>query len=510
MARNFYRNQKLRFGGLSVVLTVALIALVILLNVLFSSLANKFRWYVDMTRGGLYSLSESCAEQLEQVLPRLAPNAKADKAVRILFLDTPSNLEENSTQRYVYSTAQELAKRFPDYIEVSWVDIWTNPSQVQKYKEQLGLLQSTMVVLDCGESGYRVLRLREFFSFAAADSENPLGYNGDEKFATAMVSLLSNENRNVYLTTNHGETYYDTQILYNLVDAGYFISYLDLLREDIPDACDLLILYNPTADLTVADGVSDLDERVKLDAFFARGGDMMVFLSDSTQQLPNLDAFLADWGVQVQRHTNSEGQTYSYMIKDPSASLTSDGSTIVGQFGTGPRASSWFEGMTGRAYTPQVIFKNATSLCDPSGSRENVWTARGGQVEVEALFTASSGSEAWSSGAMVDRNGPFCLMTVSEDRTTGSHLVVHTSAASGSETYFISATFGNAEMMQRLYAGLGKQDVLFGIPYKPFADTTIHSITTAQMARWTVALSVIPGVLVLGAAVWILVRRKNA
>jgi hypothetical protein len=56
---------------------------------------------------------------------------------------------------------------------------------------------------------------------------------------------------------------------------------------------------------------------------------------------------------------------------------------------------------------------------------------------------------------------------------------------------------------------MGKQDVMIDIDYKPFSDSTIHSITTAAMARWTVILTAVPALIVVACGVIILVRRKN-
>ena len=494
-------RKKARFGGLSIGLTIVLIAVIILVNVLFGAFANKFGWYVDMTGSALYSVSENCIRQLGEGLRRLAEPGGAVKPVRIIFLNSPDNLNAEVTQRYVYNTARTLENEFPDYIEVSWIDIWTYPDSVRKYMDQMGKLQSTMVVVDCGANGYRVISLNEFFEFRAADSTTPVGYNGDERFASAILTLLSTDKQSCYLTVNHGETYYDRQVLVTLVDAGYTLSYLNLLQEPIPDDCDLLLLYNPTADLTVADGVSQLDERVKLDAYMQGGGNMMVFLSDSVQHLPNLEGFLGSWNLTLQRHENAEGASYPYMVKDPSASLTSDGSTILGSYAREGKGAEWLAPMRESSHVPIVIFKNATSLQIGSDNAS---------VRAYPLFTANEGSEAWSAGSLVSRGETYNLMTLSVNETAGSNLVVCTSSAFASEDYFMSVVFGNREVLQRVLAGMGKQDVLVDIDFKPFADSTIHSITTTAMAQWTVWLTAVPAVLVLGAAIIILVRRKNA
>ena len=458
-------------------------------------------WFIDMTGNAMYTLSDSCVRQMKETIPKLATPSDQVKPVRIIFLDSPDKLNSEVTQRYVYNTALNLESLLPEYISVSWIDIWTYPESVKMYKEQFGRLQSTMVVIDCGEQGYRVLRLNEFFHFLAKDSETPVGYNGDARFASAIVNLLSEDKQKCYLTTNHGETYYDTQLLMTFVDAGYTLSYLNLLQQPIPDDCDLLLIFNPTADLTVADGVSQMDEKVKLENYMAGGGKMMTFVSDSMQKLPNLESFLAEWNVELLRHTNEEGTSYPYMIKDPAASLTSDGSTIVGNIVASGIGAQWLAPMREASYSQSVIFKNSTALGI---------TGANASVETTPVFVSNNGAEAWSAGALVKANETFNLMTVSVNPLTQAHLLVCASSAYSSEEYMMSVVFGNREALQRICVGFGKKDVMTDIDYKPFSDATIHSITTASMARWTVCLSVIPAVAVIGCGVIILVRRKHA
>ena len=55
-------GKKLRYGGMSAVLTALIIAVVIIVNVIFSALAQKLRWYTDLTPEPLYTLSVECLD----------------------------------------------------------------------------------------------------------------------------------------------------------------------------------------------------------------------------------------------------------------------------------------------------------------------------------------------------------------------------------------------------------------------------------------------------------------
>lgn len=45
MRKRIIRSRRARYGGMTVLLTVLLIAVVVLTNVLFSTLAKRYSWY---------------------------------------------------------------------------------------------------------------------------------------------------------------------------------------------------------------------------------------------------------------------------------------------------------------------------------------------------------------------------------------------------------------------------------------------------------------------------------
>ena len=57
MIKNY---KKLRYGGIAVALTAVIVAVIVLLNVIITSLASKFFWYIDMTPNAIYSLTDEC------------------------------------------------------------------------------------------------------------------------------------------------------------------------------------------------------------------------------------------------------------------------------------------------------------------------------------------------------------------------------------------------------------------------------------------------------------------
>ena len=97
-----YNGKKLRYGSSSLVLTAAFIAAVILLNVLVTSLANRYGWYIDMTQESIYSITDDCFDLLrEEAITRVdevrETSDKSDEelVINILFMSEADILNEN-------------------------------------------------------------------------------------------------------------------------------------------------------------------------------------------------------------------------------------------------------------------------------------------------------------------------------------------------------------------------------------------------------------------------------
>ncbi|MBE6634280.1 MAG: hypothetical protein E7620_08085 [Ruminococcaceae bacterium] len=509
MRKRIIRSRRARYGGMSVLLTVLLIATVVLFNSLFSTLAKRYSWYVDMHPASSYEVSEACYTLLGSVL-----EGKSE-TVKLIFCDTEKNLKSDSTSSYVYKTATSLAARFPGKITTEFHNIWLDPASVKQYTTTLSpatgemvdtALKSTNVIVACGDY-YRVYDLTEFFVFADGDTSKLWAYNGEKKLASGVLHALDTDGAVVGMTNNHGEVFYDYELFYLLDDAGYSIRYFNLYTDPIPEGCDLIVSFNPNTDL-VNDDLSATSEVAKLNEFLSKSGNgFLVFIENGTPALPQYRAFLEDWGVHCDYYESGE-RSFRYMVQDPSRSLTSDGYTIYGDPATAGRAAEYVNGLT-RA----PIFKNATSL-----SAQNGFVSNGdgsytkGNRTFYSLFTASETAVSWANGKPVS-DAEATLFAITE-QTNGdgnrSYVGVCASTDFATEEFLQSAVHGNTDTMMQLFERLGKTNTPKGLTIKPFQSTDISTVTTAQMWKWTVALALIPVVSVSVAAILILVRRRNA
>lgn len=506
MKHPMIRSRRVRYGGMTVSLTATLIAALVLLNVIFSTLAARYAWYIDMTPEHLYSVSDMCHGMISDALERAEDESGKPVKAEIIFAEDYTKYKTGSVGSYIYNTARELSDRY-DQIELSWFDCWNEP----KRAAELGVHNAQSVVLRIEGEGSRTFFQQEFFVFEAGNTTTPIGYDGERVFATSLVSLLGGERPLACLTINHDEQFYDESLMYLIRDAGYDITMIDLYDQDVPDNCELLITYNPNTDFIVADGISDRSELVKLDAYLAAGGNYMVFVSGNTPVMENFDRFLADWGVKIGRsYDETSDRSYNGMVKDAAAALTSDGFTILGRYATEGEGARMTQDLTAREFVPSVVFRDSTVLLasDAYASAGAATYQSGSRVRSD-VFLAGESAEVLSSGKqLTDISGDLTLMTLTADAQTGAHVMVCGSTELGAQAYVQSAVFGNSDVLLCVLREMGNENVLIGLHYKPFSSSVISSVTSAQKLSWTLSLTLIPVVLASAVGTFILVRRK--
>lgn len=510
MRKRIIRSKRARYGGMTVLLTALLIAVVVLANVLVSTLAQRYSWYLPMTGSADYRVTDACYRLLDATL------AKQEACVRVIFCDTAENVEASSTTSYVYQTAKELQSRYPAQIALECHNIWLDPDSVRDLATTLdpataetvqATVKSTSVII-AAEGYQRVYDHSEFFVFEDGSSSKLWAYNGERKLAAGVLHAIQKDAPIACLTNNHGEVFYDYELLYLLDDAGYSLRYIDLYRDEIPEGCQLIVSYNPNSDLTVSDGASATSEIDILNEFLGKAGNsFLVFLEDGTPSLPNYEAFLSDWGVETLYSEDTNGNRFRYMVQNASQSLTSDGYTIYGEPATAGRAGELVEGLDRK-----TVFKNATALRAANGYvSAGDGSYKKGDRTLYGLYGSGSGAVAWANGKPVDGSRSMLMTLTEQTGESGSSFVgVCASVDFAAEDFLQSAVYGNFDTMMRLFTDMGKTHAPEGLTVKPFESRGISTITTAQMWRWTVVLAVIPAVGCTALGVVILVRRRRA
>ncbi len=530
MKRKLVRNKKMRYAGVSVALTVLVVVVAVLLNVLATSVTQRYSLYTSMVGKTAFDVTENCYDLLDTAFENAKKETGKTPKVTILFCDTEENVKANdSTNFYLYRTAKQLEARF-DALEVEFIDVFANPKPIENYMTTTNPLTGEAIdvtiyadsVIVISEDYHRVYGATDFFVYDRTLTQ-AWGYAGEKKLASAIMSALSQKERIACLLNNHGEVFYDYDLVTLLDEAGYSVGYIDLYKDEIPENCELLISFNPSTDLVTTAEMSEKSEVDILEDFLSEDGNaFLVFFANNTPALPNFERYLKEWGVKSDYAKNSNGVSYRYTVQDPGNSLTSDNTTVYGV--ADERVAARYGNLIGADHE-FVIFRGATSFSVSNegylDNKDGTYRNQSGTRVMYPLYRTSEGAEAWVGGRRVAGGGAILASVTEQTNETGgsSYVGAFSSVQFATTQYLRSAVYHNTDVLLRLIGNFAATEengervpylTTEGIAVKPFLVQDISTVTTAQILTWTLVLALVPAVAFSAAGVVILVRRRRA
>ena len=508
-------KRKLRYGSMSVILTLLIIAAVVLINVIAGALCLRYDWmYLEMAKPPVYEISEECESYLEEYviseIDKVNRGKDERETVKIIFCDTKENITSEDLYRYIHDSFYDIKEMFPGYFEISYLDIWERPSEAAGY----GVTSSEDIV--CVFNGkHQTMTLKDFYIFETQDYTSvAVAYNGEKILASCLMRVTQKESPMCYLTVNHGEVFGDFEFIRMMAEAGYTVGFLDLYNQEIPEDCDILVTFNPKKDFSASDETSSVSESTKLDKWMSEGGKYMVFLSSDTFAsggFANMEAYLSSWGVKYMHKTTDAGIEACYLVRDDANSLTADGYTVLAQSaknGLGAKALG--------SLSAENSFPSTTTIKVASGFKSDGngnYVSEGGRT-LSPLFLSHSSAIAWADGKAVERasDEPFMLMTLSQQEnqngTTG-YLIASASVDFASEESMRSSVLGNSRALTQMIRYMGKDNAPSELVFKPFGETNIQSLTARNANIISAVLILLPLVTVSAIGTVVLIRRKN-
>ena len=120
--KSFADSKRVKYGTLNIIFITMVVAIVIMLNSIFTVLSETFGWYVDMTEEQLYTVSDELLALMENEI--VSQNAQID----IIFCCDKdqaekhySDISSGNVLAYVHSTATQIADKL-DNVSVLYID----------------------------------------------------------------------------------------------------------------------------------------------------------------------------------------------------------------------------------------------------------------------------------------------------------------------------------------------------------------------------------------------------
>lgn len=546
--KSFSQKRNVKYGTVTMAFCAIVIALVIIFNSIISVFAENNEWYFDMTEERLFTVSDQMAELLK--------TATGEKPIHIIFCGDQDKLakdyDDNSATKaydpaaYVHSTALQLSRR------LSNVSVLYKHSQRdhQFHKDNgwgAGVNENVVIVAMPQEDGtygtqYRLYSMADFYSY---DENGQLyGYDGEYKFATAVLSLQYKQSPVVYYVTNHGEESKDVGNFIKLfVDSGFEVRLIDLMdkaivcknqeckkeyfpnnegeksfvcahcktectieeclidRTAVPTDASLIIINKPTLDYD--------DREIEMIENFLNGfdnaevekGSVMCFINQEVW-LTNLYGFLQSWaGVIV--HTD--------LVTDDRSSVIGSLNSFRGSISSTNAANTYLSDLV-NMQSVRPIFKNSGYLTIEKSYNADEGNITGvGERGTQSLFTTSDSAVAGG------KSGKYTVMTATYssnmkgETTFNSYLICCASSDFVSDSYVMASgasVYPNKNIVLSLTHQITAKQTAVSLDTKPFYDYTLD-ISQNDASMSMMALILVPLFITVALMTVVIIWRKR-
>ncbi|MBQ9484478.1 MAG: GldG family protein [Ruminiclostridium sp.] len=507
--KNPFRNRKLKYGSISVVITIICIALVVLINVVLNLVLDRFNVEADLTTNQLFTLGEETEKYVRELDSEIMLYVTAEK-------DTLRNSDE---------TLYEQVVEFLDKMEalnpkltVKYVNLLTDPDFSKDYVETLSNYQ--IIVKSGKTSRYRILTMSDFMKFVLSDGNtysyseasmyvNYGGYtvtdyysNTEEQLVSAMMNVSKENPTTVAFLTGYNES--DTSTLESiLTDNAYVIEKIEIDKvQQIPEETDVAVICGPRDDYS-------LDAITKVDEWLSNGGNYgknLVYLATpDAADTPNLDEYLAEWGLSVEK---------GYIIQEDASHAYYTGMTIALMQDLDIKTDTIYadnmKTADGASFVGYYV-RPVTKLYDEDGNIKNtvIASAYGDQCRIFPF----SADENWDL-SQEELKAYDVMVESAKVRFDGATPVYSKVIACGSDLLFnknftSASNYSNGEMALALFdANSDNSDTEIKIVQKSFKSETYQLSKEVQITIGIVFAVVIPLVMIIiGIIVWAKRRR---
>ena len=469
-------KRHIKNGSYTMVMSVIFIAVVIVINMIVSTIPSKYS-EIDISSQKLYSIGDETKKMLKDL----------EKDVTIYQIAQSGSEDENIAN---------LLKKYEDeskHIKVEQKDPVVNPKFVSQYTSDD--LSANSLIVVCGDRN-KVIDYNNMYETSIdyqTYSSQTTGFDGEGQITSAIGYVTSENLPVLYTVEGHGEKDMDSSVKEDIEKANMDIKSLNLLTEgSVPDDADCLFIDSPSTDFSS-------DEKDAIIEYLENGGKAMIFSDYTTEDMPNFDAILENYGVQRVDGVVFEGDNQHYAMQMPYYLVPTINSTDA----SSETASAGY----------YVLVPYAQGIKQLEDVRDT--------VKIESILTTSD--QAYSKTDLNsntiekedgDVEGPFDLgvsITESLDDDKETQIVYYsTSNLMDSQTNQM-VSGGNEKLIMESLKWMTdtEESASVSIPSKSL-EVSYLTITDYDAAFWKICtIALIPGIfLVIGFVVWI--KRRKA
>lgn len=460
--------KNISLSSYNVVMTVAFIAIAVIINLAASKLPVKYT-EIDVTDNKMYTLSDDTVDFVK--------NLKDDVKIYIAS-------KEDNADTTVIKTLDKMAD-LSDKLSYDFVDLTVTPKFYEKYTENSSDIGTGDLVVECGDLS-KIISSDDLYESQMDYStyqQNVTGYDAEGKIVGALDYVTGGKQPKVYYLKGHSEAEIESSFTDMLDKANISYEALTLLNaKSVPKDADAVLVNNPQSDISE-------DDYNKLKDYIDNGGSL--FINCTSSELTNMNKLLALYNVTV---------TDKYVVEGDASYCSQNALYLVPSVQTTDYTSS----MTDKyAFAPVSMYIKAESSDD---------------VDVKPLLTTSDSAYAQSvdneSGQLTGdkEKGPFYVGVAVErkndDKT--SKCVVYACSSMFTDNANAMVSNGNAQLFKDNICNIVPEaENKISIPVKSISGDSLVTTDGDANTFKTIVVILIPLISIIsGIAVWVSRRKR--
>lgn len=486
--KKFMKSRKAKHGTVAMAITALVIVMVIVLNIIIGLLVNRFPdLELDLTSNNSFALQDDTIDYVSHL----------NNDVTVYILMEKDKFESQGTYFVqAQKMLNKMASKSDGKMKIKYVDLTSNPSFTSNYPnvDWQSSSANNIVLVESGKQ-YKVLTLTDCFEY----DEQTYNYYGTYSFTgtkieqavvTAILNVTTDDKVVVDMIKGNNEQDYSS-LKSLLENNAYQVNDVSLATGDFDKDAKVAIMYAPSV---------DLDEKIveKLSTWLSNDGKYgrsLIYVPTADMgEMPNLDDFLKEWGMSIDR---------GYVFETDETALVNANSPYAFTVSYG----DYYKDNLKNSKIPVVVSEShAVDITDENTAHALLKTTnKAGVLPIDA-------DKSWDYKDAITGNGENVAaegVMTNEDKKS-SRVVVFGSYIMFSDTIMKYNSFNNsAYFMNVINTIADKEDVGITIESKSIDNTELGITDVAtQNTMLVVFVIVIPiAILVAGFVFWL--RRRN-
>ncbi len=486
--KKFMKSRKAKHGTVAMAITALVIVMVIVLNIIIGLLVNRFPdLELDLTSNNSFALQDDTIDYVSHL----------NNDVTVYILMEKDKFESQGTYFVqAQKMLNKMASKSDGKMKIKYVDLTSNPSFTSNYPnvDWQSSSANNIVLVESGKQ-YKVLTLTDCFEY----DEQTYNYYGTYSFTgtkieqavvTAILNVTTDDKVVVDMIKGNNEQDYSS-LKSLLENNAYQVNDVSLATGDFDKDAKVAIMYAPSV---------DLDEKIveKLSTWLSNDGKYgrsLIYVPTADMgEMPNLDDFLKEWGMSIDR---------GYVFETDETALVNANSPYAFTVSYG----DYYKDNLKNSKIPVVVSEShAVNITDENTAHALLKTTdKAGVLPIDA-------DKSWDYKDAITGNGENVAaegVMTNEDKKS-SRVVVFGSYIMFSDTIMKYNSFNNsAYFMNVINTIADKEDVGITIESKSIDNTELGITDVAtQNTMLIVFVIVIPiAILVAGFVFWL--RRRN-